>query len=71
VTGKYCWDICSRGGASNYWATCTWNGKTYPAVTTRYRHQEVVTCGDLVCQVSEQCGTTLNANACSDCGPCH
>jgi hypothetical protein len=70
VTGKYCWDICSRGGASNYWATCSWNGKSYPAVTTRYRHLEVATCGDLVCQVSEHCGTTLNANACSDCGPC-
>jgi hypothetical protein len=70
VTGKNCWDICTRASDSNYWATCTWNGKSYPALTTRYRHQEVVTCGDLVCQVSEHCGTTLNANACSDCGPC-
>jgi hypothetical protein len=70
VTGRYCWDICSRGGSSNSWESCTWNGRTYPALTTRYRHQEVVTCGDLVCQVSEGCGTTLNANACSDCGAC-
>jgi hypothetical protein len=70
VTGKNCWDICTRASDGNSWATCTWNGKAYPALTTRYRHEEVVTCGDKVCQVSEHCGTSLNANACSDCGPC-
>lgn len=71
VTGKSCWDICSRGGESNFWVSCTWNGKVYPALTTRYRHQEVVTCGDGVCQVSEHCGTGTTANSCSsDCGVC-
>jgi hypothetical protein len=70
VTGKYCWDMCSRSSDGKSWDTCTWNGKSYPALTTRYRHEEMVTCGDKVCQVSEQCGTTLNANACSDCGAC-
>jgi hypothetical protein len=71
VTGKYCWDMCTRSNDGKSWTTCTWNGVTYPALTTRYRHAEVVTCGDLVCQVSEHCGTGTTADSCkSDCGVC-
>jgi hypothetical protein len=62
---------CTLDRNSNYYRTCTYNGIGYKVLTTRLHPSDVYTCGDGICQVSEQCGTGGTANNCGlDCGPC-
>jgi hypothetical protein len=66
-----CADLCTRDASGTAYATCTYNGVTYPALTTRLRTEDIYTCGDGVCQVSEQCGTGNSYDSCqADCGRC-
>ena len=40
-------------------------------MTTRLRAQEIVVCGDGICQPSESCGSSNRYDDCAlDCGPC-
>jgi hypothetical protein len=71
TTGNECRDMCQADPTNTFWESCTWNGKAYKPLTTRIRPQEVYTCGDGVCQVSEHCGTGTTATSCkADCGVC-
>jgi hypothetical protein len=55
----------------NFYATCTYNGITYQPLETRLRSSDVYTCGDGICQFTEQCGTGTTAASCkADCGLC-
>jgi hypothetical protein len=67
---RRCSDICAPDILGNYFQSCTHNGKTYRAMTTRIRPVDIFVCGDGVCQVSESCGAGLTADSCMDCGPC-
>ena len=65
--GKYCIADASK----KFYASCTYQGVTYQPLTTRIRPEEIYTCGDGVCQISEKCGTGTTADSCmSDCGVC-
>ena len=65
-----CSRLCAPDPQNKYFMSCTYNGKTYRAITTRIRAKDIYICGDGVCQVSESCGTGYTANNCRDCGPC-
>jgi len=64
-----CSAYCTKANTNAY-ASCTYGGRTYAAITTRLKPSAIVTCGDGVCQASEKCGTTTSPKACVDCGPC-
>jgi hypothetical protein len=68
-----CSEVCSSWSSTNKaYQSCTWNGVTYKPMSTRIRSQDVYTCGDGVCQVSEQCGFGTTAQSCRpDCGSCY
>jgi len=67
-----CQASCQLDPTGTYYTQCTRNGKTYRPMTTRLRVQEVVTCGDGICEPSEVCGSGTTADDCAlDCGPCH
>jgi hypothetical protein len=54
-----------------YYTSCTRNGVTYRPITSRIRTQDIVTCGDGICQATESCGNTNAASSCGvDCGSC-
>jgi hypothetical protein len=62
---------CKPDSSKLYYSTCSYNGKAYKVLSARIRSQDVYTCGDGVCQVSESCGTGTTASSClADCGPC-
>ncbi|HEX5750277.1 MAG TPA: pentapeptide repeat-containing protein [Archangium sp.] len=66
-----CEDLCTREASSPFYTSCTWNGVTYPAITTRVRQEDLYSCGDGVCQVTEHCGSGMTAGSCRlDCGSC-
>ena len=65
-----CPALCVRDLLSNYYVSCTYNGKSYRAMTTRIRKQDIFVCGDGVCQTSESCGVGLTPDNCIDCGLC-
>ena len=65
-----CSEICTPDPLGNSYVSCSYNGKSYPAITTRIRPQDINVCGDGVCQISESCGTGLTPDNCMDCGPC-
>lgn len=65
-----CQTHCVPDPLNNYYLSCTYNGKTYRAITTRIRPLDIFVCGDGVCQISESCGTGLTPGNCRDCGPC-
>jgi hypothetical protein len=66
-----CSSLCTRNSSGTRYVTCTYNGKHYLPMTTRLRPQEIYTCGDGTCQVSEKCGSGMRPNDCElDCGPC-
>ena len=65
-----CSQICTPDPLGDFFTSCTYNGKSYRAITTRIRAEDVYVCGDGVCQISESCGTGLTAESCMDCGPC-
>ncbi|ATB43224.1 hypothetical protein CYFUS_008704 [Cystobacter fuscus] len=65
-----CNNLCEKDPKGAFYSTCTFNGVTYRAITTRMRHDEVFKCGDGICQYTEQCGTRDTPDNCKDCGPC-
>jgi hypothetical protein len=66
-----CEDFCTRDASGIFYTSCTWNGVTYPPITTRVRQADLYSCGDGVCQVTERCGTEMTAASCGlDCGSC-
>lgn len=66
-----CGDVCQLDPSGLFYASCTVNGKSYVPLTTRIAPNVNYTCGDGVCQTTEQCGTGTTWNNCSlDCGPC-
>ncbi len=66
-----CGRFCTLDSSRRFYETCTYNGITYPAITTRLLRSDIYTCGDGVCQVSEKCGTGVAYDNCgADCGPC-
>jgi hypothetical protein len=67
-----CSTACTLDSSLNYYKTCTLNGISYLPLTTHLRPQDVFTCGDGVCQISESCGTGYQYDNCgADCGACH
>jgi hypothetical protein len=67
---RRCTEICVPDALGNYFQSCTHEGKTYRAMTTRIRPGDIYVCGDGVCQISESCGSGLTPDSCMDCGPC-
>jgi hypothetical protein len=66
-----CGRFCTLDASRRFYVSCTHDGITYPAITTRLLRSEIYTCGDGVCQVTEQCGTGESFDNCGrDCGPC-
>jgi hypothetical protein len=65
-----CDKYCEKDADKEFYATCTYGGVTYRALTTRMRTAEVFKCGDGVCQYTESCGTGDDPDNCRDCGPC-
>ncbi|MFL5350407.1 MAG: hypothetical protein ACJ8AT_37020 [Hyalangium sp.] len=66
-----CASACTLDGSLTYYKTCTKNGTTYLPLTIRLRPQDVFTCGDGTCQISESCGTGYQYYSCgADCGAC-
>ncbi|WNG58496.1 hypothetical protein F0U59_29930 [Archangium gephyra] len=66
-----CGRFCTLDAARRFYVSCTYNGITYPAITTRMLRSDIYTCGDGTCQVSEKCGTGESYDNCGrDCGPC-
>ncbi|RKH64592.1 hypothetical protein [Corallococcus aberystwythensis] len=65
-----CAQFCIKGDPSQpYYTQCTYNGKTYPALTTRVKPTELYRCGDGVCQFTERAGSGTTADSCrADCG---
>lgn len=66
-----CSDYCTLDSTGTYYTSCTYNGVTYQPITTRLQPQDIYTCGDGVCQITESCGTSNTYNSCAaDCGAC-
>ncbi|WP_158501503.1 hypothetical protein [Vitiosangium sp. GDMCC 1.1324] len=66
-----CDKYCKKDASKEFYASCTYNGITYPAITTRMSKNDVFKCGDGECQYTESCGTGDTPNSCGkDCGPC-
>ena len=62
---------CTLDSTGAYYQTCTHGGKTYRPLTTHIRPDDIYTCGDGTCQLTESCGTGQTAESCkSDCGTC-
>jgi hypothetical protein len=62
---------CQLDPTGTYYTQCTYNGISYRPITSRIRTQEIVTCGDGICQPSEVCGRGSRADDCGvDCGTC-
>ena len=67
-----CRDLCQPDPTNLYYLTCTVNGHSYRALSTRVQASADYTCGDGICQVTESCGTGSTWNDCGlDCGPCN
>jgi hypothetical protein len=64
-----CQASCQLDPTGTYYTQCTRNGVTYRPITSRLRGQEIVTCGDGICQPSESHGNGNTADNCGvDCG---
>jgi len=61
---------CVLDATGTYYTRCTYNRVSYRPVTTRLPSTALNTCGDGICQVSEQCGLGTTADNCADCGAC-
>ncbi|WP_375769751.1 hypothetical protein NR798_02360 [Archangium gephyra] len=67
-----CQERCTLDPTGTYYTRCTFNGRSYRPITTRLRAQEVVVCGDGICQDTESCGSSNRYDDCAlDCGPCY
>lgn len=66
-----CDKLCDRVHGEEFYGDCTWNGVTYPSITTRVSKETIYACGDGVCQFTESCGRGTHSNSCEkDCGRC-
>ena len=66
-----CQASCQLDPTGTYYTQCTRNGVTYRPITSRIRTQDIVTCGDGICQASESCGSSNSSASCGvDCGSC-
>jgi len=66
-----CTTYCTLDSTKTYYTSCTYNGVTYKPITTRLREQDIYTCGDGTCQVTESCGSSNQYYNCGlDCGAC-
>jgi hypothetical protein len=66
-----CVDLCVKNKGGPQYDSCTYNGVTYLPIATRIRPEDIYTCGDGVCQMTEHCGTGATPDSClADCGPC-
>jgi hypothetical protein len=66
-----CQASCQLDATGTYYTRCTRNGVTYRPITSRIRAQDIVTCGDGICQATESCGSGTTADSCGvDCGGC-
>jgi hypothetical protein len=63
-----CQSSCQLDPTNTYYTQCWRNGVAYQPITTRIRTQEIVTCGDGICQPSESCGGSGSGNRADDCG---
>ncbi|MFP2932758.1 hypothetical protein ACLESO_47950 [Pyxidicoccus sp. 3LG] len=62
---------CALDASKSFYASCTWNGVTYPALTTRMDKRNLYRCGDGICQPTESCGEKNDYLSCKDdCGTC-
>jgi hypothetical protein len=69
--GNNCRSFCQRNASKPLYDSCTWNGVTYQPLTTRFKKEDIYTCGDGVCQLTEHCGTGTTPASCkADCGLC-
>ncbi len=78
VTATSCSALCTTFQADSggsVWGTCTWNGETYRAITTRLQPSSVFQCGDGVCQATESCFHYKSGaprwGCAADCGYCN
>jgi hypothetical protein len=66
-----CEQLCTYDPMGLFFASCTVNGRSYRPITTRMRAQDVYSCGDGLCQLTEKCGTGRAYSSCGlDCGTC-
>jgi hypothetical protein len=65
-----CARFCTLDASRRFYVSCTYDGITWPAITTRMLRKDIYTCGDGVCQNTEACGTGETYDNCRDCGPC-
>ncbi|WP_347402594.1 hypothetical protein [Corallococcus macrosporus] len=66
-----CATLCTRDATHSFWERCVVNGITYQPLTTQLRSQDIYSCGDGTCQVTESCGTGKTYDNCaSDCLAC-
>jgi len=62
---------CIPDSTKQFYASCSYNGKAYNTLSTRIRPEDIYTCGDGVCQLTESCGTGSTPDSCkADCGTC-
>ncbi|MCY1020250.1 hypothetical protein [Pyxidicoccus sp. MSG2] len=62
---------CELDDSKSFYASCTWNGVKYPALTTRLDKRSLYKCGDGICQPTESCGEKNDYLTCrDDCGTC-
>jgi hypothetical protein len=66
-----CERYCEMDPSKTFYASCTWNGVTYPPITTRLDKRNLYKCGDGICQPTESCGDKNDYLSCKDdCGRC-
>ncbi|MFP2910143.1 hypothetical protein ACLESD_34920 [Pyxidicoccus sp. 3LFB2] len=66
-----CASSCVMDASKSFYASCTWNGVTYPALSTRMDKRNLYKCGDGTCQPTESCGEKNDYLSCKDdCGTC-
>ncbi len=66
-----CSQYCVKDATGTFYTSCDYNGVSYRPITTRIAREDIYTCGDGVCQVTESCGTGTTADSCAaDCGTC-
>ncbi|QRO02727.1 hypothetical protein JRI60_29860 [Archangium violaceum] len=66
-----CARYCTLDASRRFYVSCTYDGITWPSITTRMLRKDIYTCGDGVCQRTESCGTGETYDNCGrDCGPC-
>ncbi|MFP2909452.1 hypothetical protein ACLESD_31300 [Pyxidicoccus sp. 3LFB2] len=67
-----CRDYCEQHVSGSHYVRCMFNGTSYRPLTTRLRRDNIFSCGDGACQLTESCGTGMTPDNCrEDCGICY